>query len=204
MNHEIPFNDEAGRTRRAFGEIMFADGYVLGGADQTPAIHFGDAPGPMFKDLPGCWLHRQASFITAQLRRPGGGGGRRLRLVPPPAHRPGGDLYAGELTVVGSNANRPEVADFLERSPPEEVQCAHGWRPGVLPISPNVNVGPECYVNDILADASVVLTEALANDTGRFDASDLMPSRGRLRNVLDRDDGLRRGSTVPIPPVRPR
>jgi alpha-glucoside transport system substrate-binding protein len=43
-------------------------------------------------------------------------------------------------------------------------------------ISPNVNVGPDCYVNDILADASVVLTEALENDTGRFDASDLMPA----------------------------
>jgi alpha-glucoside transport system substrate-binding protein len=42
-------------------------------------------------------------------------------------------------------------------------------------ISPNVNVGPECYANDILADASVVLTDALSAGTGRFDASDLMP-----------------------------
>jgi alpha-glucoside transport system substrate-binding protein len=43
-------------------------------------------------------------------------------------------------------------------------------------ISPNVNVGPDCYANDILADASVILTEALAEGTGRFDASDLMPA----------------------------
>ena len=43
-------------------------------------------------------------------------------------------------------------------------------------ISPNVNVGPDCYANDILADASEILTTALEEDTGRFDASDLMPA----------------------------
>ena len=43
-------------------------------------------------------------------------------------------------------------------------------------ISPNVNVGKDCYVNTILADASVVLTEASKTGTGRFDASDLMPA----------------------------
>ena len=43
-------------------------------------------------------------------------------------------------------------------------------------ISPNVDVGPECYANDILADASVILTDALESGTGRFDASDLMPA----------------------------
>jgi alpha-glucoside transport system substrate-binding protein len=39
-----------------------------------------------------------------------------------------------------------------------------------------VNVGPDCYANDILADASEVLTTALKEGTGRFDASDLMPA----------------------------
>src|SRR5918996_630338 len=66
VSHEIPFNDEAVQNAaETFGEVMFADGYVLGGADQTPAIAFGDAPGPMFQDPPGCWLHRQATFINA-------------------------------------------------------------------------------------------------------------------------------------------
>ena len=78
--------------------------------------------------------------------------------------------------MVGSNANRPEVADFLNAFISEEVQCAMGGVQASSRISPNVNVGPDCYVNDILADASVVLTDALANDTGRFDASDLMPA----------------------------
>jgi alpha-glucoside transport system substrate-binding protein len=176
--HEIPFNDEAVVTAgERFGEIMFTDGYVLGGADQTPSIPFGDAPGPMFQDPPGCWLHRQASFITAQAGfPPEAEAGVDYDWFPLPPIDQEGTLYAGELTVVGSNANRPEVADFLERFISEEVQCAMGGVQASSRISPNVNVGPDCYVNDILADASVVLTEALENDTGRFDASDLMPA----------------------------
>ena len=66
VTHEIPFNDpavqDAGET---FGEVMFTDGYVLGGAAATADIAFGDAPLPMFEDPPKCWLHRQASFINA-------------------------------------------------------------------------------------------------------------------------------------------
>jgi alpha-glucoside transport system substrate-binding protein len=176
--HEIPFNDEAVVTAgERFGEIMFADDYVLGGADQTPSVNFGDAPAPMFQDPPGCWLHRQASFITAQPGwDPEAEAGVDYDWFPLPPIDQEGTLYAGELTVVGSNANRPEVADFLERFIAEDVQCEMGGVQASSRISPNVNVGPDCYVNDILADASVVLTEALANDTGRFDASDLMPA----------------------------
>jgi alpha-glucoside transport system substrate-binding protein len=43
-------------------------------------------------------------------------------------------------------------------------------------ISPNVDVGKECYANEILANASVILTAALKSGNGRFDASDLMPA----------------------------
>ena len=178
IKHEIPFNDEAVvNAGEIFGDIMFADGYVLGGANQTPSVNFGDAPAPLFQDPPGCWLHRQASFIQAQPGwDPEAKAGVDYDWFPLPPIDQEGTLYAGELTVVGSNANRPEVADFLNRFVSEEVQCAMGGVQASSRISPNVNVGPDCYVNDILADASVVLTEALANDTGRFDASDLMPA----------------------------
>ena len=66
VNHEIPFTDPAVKTAvQDFGDVMFHPGYVLGGADQTPSIAFGDAPLPMFDNPPGCWLHRQATFINA-------------------------------------------------------------------------------------------------------------------------------------------
>jgi alpha-glucoside transport system substrate-binding protein len=174
--HEIPFNDPAVvNAGEVFGQIMFGEGYVLGGADQTPNIPFGDAPLPMFDDPPGCWLHRQASFINASFPADSVAGEDYDWFAFPPIDQEG-TLFAGELTVVGANANRPEVVDFLEQFLSDEVQCAMGGVQASSRISPNVNVGPDCYVNDILADASEVLTTALSEGTGRFDASDLMPA----------------------------
>jgi alpha-glucoside transport system substrate-binding protein len=172
--HEIPFDDpavvEAGEL---FGEIMFTDGYVLGGADQTTAIAFGDAPAPMFEDPPGCWLHRQANFINAFFPEDAEPG-VDYDWFPFPAADQQGTLFGGEFSAVFRNA--PEVKDFLERFSGEEVQCAQGGERASSRISPNVNVGADCYVDSVLGDASEVLTTALAEGTGRFDASDLMPS----------------------------
>jgi alpha-glucoside transport system substrate-binding protein len=174
--HEIPFNDEAVvNAGELFGEIMFGEGYVLGGAEATPDIAFGDAPGPMFEDPPACWLHRQASFINANFPEDSEAGVDYDWFPLPPIDQEG-TLYAGELTVVGSNAARPEVVDFLERFLAEDVQCDMGGVQASSRISPNVDVGADCYANDILADASVILTDSLESGTGRFDASDLMPA----------------------------
>jgi alpha-glucoside transport system substrate-binding protein len=174
--HEIPFDDPsvvaAGET---FGEVMFGEGYVLGGAENTPTVPFGDAPGPMFADPPGCWLHRQASFINSFFPEDAVAGEDYDWFPLPPIDQEG-TLYGGELTVVGINGNRPEVVDFLERFIAENVQCEMGSVVASSRISPNVDVGPDCYANDILADASVILTGALEDGSGRFDASDLMPA----------------------------
>jgi alpha-glucoside transport system substrate-binding protein len=176
VNHEIPFDDEAVvNAAETFGEILFADGYVLGGASATADIAFGDAPLPMFEDPPGCWLHRQASFINSFFPEDAEAGTDYDWFPFPPIDQEG-TLFAGELTVVGTAGNRPEVIDFLERFLGEEVQCEMGGVVASSRISPNVNVGGDCYANEILADAADVLTEALEENTGRFDASDLMPA----------------------------
>ncbi|HEY7478091.1 MAG TPA: ABC transporter substrate-binding protein [Actinomycetota bacterium] len=174
--HEIPFNDESVLNAiNTFGDVMFADGYVLGGAEATPDVPFGDAPLPMFQDPPGCWLHRQASFINAFFPTDTVAGEDYDWFPLPPIDQEG-TLYAGELTVVGTAGNRAEVVDFLNQFIDQEVQCAMGGVQASSRISPNVEVGPECYANAILADASVILTESLSSGTGRFDASDLMPA----------------------------
>ena len=176
VSHEIPFNDPAVvAAGEDFGQVMFTEGYVLGGADQTPSIAFGDAPGPMFQDPPGCWLHRQASFINAFFPE-GTEAGVDYDWFPFPPIDQEGTLFAGEFAVVGTNGNRPEVVDFLNQFMGEDVQCAMGGETASSRISPNVNVGPDCYANTILADASEILTTALEEGTGRFDASDMMPA----------------------------
>jgi alpha-glucoside transport system substrate-binding protein len=178
VNHEIPFNDPAvANAAKVFGDVMFHDGYVLGGAADTPSIAFGAAPLPMFDDPPGCWLHRQANFIIAAAPFPEGSEpGVDYDWFPLPPIDQEGTLYAGEFLVVGTNGNRAEVKNFLEQFNDVPIQCAMGGSNASSRISPNINVGADCYVNPILADSSAVLTDAIANDTGRFDASDLMPA----------------------------
>jgi alpha-glucoside transport system substrate-binding protein len=174
--HEIPFNDEAVRTAgEHFGEILFTDGYVLGGAPSTAQTAFADAPLPMFNDPPGCFLHRQASFINAEFPE-GTEAGVDYDWFPLPPIEQEGTLFAGELTVVGTNGARPEVVDFLERFIAQDVQCEMGGVVESSRISPSTEVGPDCYANDILSEASEILTQALEDRTGRFDASDLMPA----------------------------
>jgi alpha-glucoside transport system substrate-binding protein len=175
VSHEIPFNDPAVQSAgEVFGEVMFGEGYVLGGADQTPSIAFGDAPGPMFQDPPGCWLHRQASFINAFFPE-GTEAGVDYDWFPFPPIDQEGTLIAGEFAVAARNA--PEVRDFMERFASQEVQCAMGGDPGSSRLSGNVEVGTDCYANEILADSSAVVSEAIEGGTARFDASDLMPAQ---------------------------
>jgi alpha-glucoside transport system substrate-binding protein len=175
--HEIPFNDPAVKTAaERFGDILFTDGYVLGGPASTAQTAFAAAPLPMFDDPPGCYLHRQATFINAEFPE-GTEAGVDYDWFPLPPIDQDGTLYAGELTVVGTAGARPEVVDFLNRFIAEDVQCEMGGVVESSRVSPNVNVGPDCYANDILADASVVLTDAIEQGTGRFDASDLMPAQ---------------------------
>jgi alpha-glucoside transport system substrate-binding protein len=175
--HEIPFNDPAVvHAGEVFGDIMFGDGYVLGGAADTPSIGFGAAPLPMFDSPPGCWLHRQASFIIGAAPFPEDAvAGVDYDFFPFPPIDQEGTLFAGEFAIIGTAGNRPEVVDFLNKFMGEEIQCSMGGEPASSRISPNVNVGPDCYANQILADSAGVLTEAISSGTGRFDASDLMP-----------------------------
>jgi alpha-glucoside transport system substrate-binding protein len=173
VTHEIPFNDEAVQNAaELFGEVMFGDGYVLGGADQTPAIAFGDAPGPMFQDPPGCWLHRQATFINAFFPPEAEAGVDFDWFAFPPIDQEG-TLFAGEFLVTFRDA--PEIRDFIEQFISQEVQCAQGRDVRSSRVSARPDVGPDCYDNDILAEASEILTTSIEEDTGRFDASDQMP-----------------------------
>jgi alpha-glucoside transport system substrate-binding protein len=173
--HEIPFNDPAVlAAAQKFGDVMFHPDYVLGGAAATASLAFGDAPLPMFDEPPGCWLHRQASFITAFFPADAVAGVDYDWFPFPTIDTPGGPLFGGEVTMAFRNA--PEVKDALERFSGQDVQCAMGGYVGSSRISPNLNVSNDCYANQILKDAADVLKEGLSSGTARFDASDLMPA----------------------------
>jgi alpha-glucoside transport system substrate-binding protein len=174
VKHEIPFNDPSVKhAAELFGKILFTPNYVLGGAKNSTGVKFGNAPGPMFNNPPGCWLHRQATFINAFFPK-GKVAGVDYDWFPFPPIDKQGILEAGELSTVFKDT--PAVRDFLKRFISQEVQCAQGKEVALARVSPNGDVGADCYSNTILANASTVLAAANKDGTGRFDASDLMPS----------------------------
>jgi alpha-glucoside transport system substrate-binding protein len=183
VSGELPFDSpEITAALDTFGQVLHTEGYVLGGASQIPSIDFRDAPDPVFSsaESPNCWLHRQASFITTFFDPAADAFPDGLTPVEdydffvfPPIDGNGGALIAGEMGAVLNN--RPEVLDFLQRFMAQEAQCAQGQLEGISRISPNIEVGADCYVNPLTASSAEAITTALADGTARFDASDLMP-----------------------------
>jgi alpha-glucoside transport system substrate-binding protein len=167
---------ESDEVKRAFdlaGQIWFTEGYVLGGPEQIAAIDFRDAPTPLFNEDGGCLMHRQASFITNFFPE-GVEAGVDYNVFAFPGADQQGALIAGELAAVFND--RPEVRAWIANFISEDTQCAQGQIEGVQRISPNVNVPTTCYADAIVATAADTISKALAADTARFDASDLMPS----------------------------
>jgi alpha-glucoside transport system substrate-binding protein len=181
VTHDLLFSSpEVTRAAELLGDIVFTDGYVLGGYENIPDIDFRDAPDPMFQDPPACYLHRQASFITTFFDAPDGrtlvaGDDYGVFAFPDIDEGVKGALGGGELAAVF--ADRPEVRAFLEDFTSQNVQCAQGSvDERIGRISPNTEVGPDCYTNPILATASGAIVDALKAEGFRFDASDLMPT----------------------------
>jgi alpha-glucoside transport system substrate-binding protein len=188
-SHEIPFNDPAVvHAFDLFGEIMFADGFVLGGADGVAAIDFRDAPDPMFNDPPSCMLHRQASFI-ANFFPEGVVPGTDADFFDFPDIDNSGAMGGGELAIMFSD--RPEVPAFLGAYADVPLQCiqasptgdgVHGNGSGegdtavIERISANAGTPSSCYESDTVKKQAEAVAAALGNNTFVFDGSDLMPS----------------------------
>jgi len=177
-NHEIPFNDPAVQAAfDKFGEIMFADGFVLGGAAGVSAIDFRDAPDPMFNDPPNCLLHRQASFIANFFPEPLPR--EDAAFFPFPAidtSLPAAAMGGGELAMVFNN--RPEVKAAVEAYAGVDLQCVQASGagvPGIERISANANTPNDCYVTDTVKLQAEGIASALGANGFVFDASDLMP-----------------------------
>lgn len=175
VTNEVKFTDQpimdAGKT---FGDLLFGDNdqFVLGGAAQVPSIDFRDAPDPMFNDPPSCYMTGLWTFITNFFPE-GVTALEDYNFFPfPTIDGNGGALIGGELAGVLNN--RPEVLDFVKRFVSKDVQCAQGSIEGIARISPNIEVGSDCYRDQLIGQAADTITAALSDGTARFDASDLM------------------------------
>ncbi|MEO0540946.1 MAG: ABC transporter substrate-binding protein, partial [Cyanobacteria bacterium P01_A01_bin.105] len=165
--HDIPFTAEPIQAAlEQFGQIALNPDYVYGGSTGVISIPFGDSPTPLFADPPGCYLHRQASFIADFLPEsvvPG----EDVQVFLLPGAAPDPPLLTGGL-VFGLLKDTPagrQVMDYLATVEPHQSWAARGY------ISPHQAVDLSTYPNDLVRQQAEILQQAT---TIRFDGSDLM------------------------------
>ena len=175
-SHEIPFDDEQVVTAiEEFGEIIHTQGNVRGGPQGSINTPFGESVSPMLNDPPGCFLHRQANFITTFMPEDVQQNlTDNVGVFVLPGDLEGGFegtplLGAGDLAAAFVNdSDVVEVMEFLA-SPDFGTEWAAegGW------MSPSAEFDTSNYANEI--DQQIAELAAGA-DTFRFDGSDLMPA----------------------------
>lgn len=189
--HNIPFNDE--RVIAAFdkyGEIMFGDGFVLGGAENVENIDFRDSVGPLFNDPPGCLMLKQGSFITNFFEQSPGfeeGEDAEIGVFSFPTIDGNTGAMGGGDTIMVFNGT-PENAQIVKDWITPEWQCTlaspggggvapfggHGV-PGVERLPGHKDVNLDCYETEASRVFAGAITEALDANTFVFDGGDLMP-----------------------------
>ncbi len=189
--HQIPFNDERiVSSFDTFGEILFGEGFVLGGAENIESIDFRDALIPLFNDPAGCLMFKQGSFITNFFNQaPGYEEGEESEIGTfafPSIDGNGGAMGGGDTILVfdGSPENVQIVKDWI--SPDWQCTLASASGGGVAPYGGHGVAGVErlpghkdvdlnCYESDNAKVFAEAITEALATNTFVFDGGDLMP-----------------------------
>ena len=173
-NHEIPWTDPAVKNAwETWGTVVTDPEMIYGGTPFVLSTNFGEAPFPMFDDPPGCYLHRQASFITSFITEqyPDLVAGEDYNFFQfPPIEAEQGQplLVAGDL--FGMFNDTPQSRALMNYLVTADAQSIWAERGGFL--SANKTVDPAVYPDQLTQQIGEMLTSATAV---RFDASDLMP-----------------------------
>lgn len=171
VNRDIPFTDPQVKAAfETFGNMARNRDYVYGGTIGVISTPFGDAPRPLFDDPPGCYLHRQASFIVEFLPdRAEPGTNLSVFPLPPMDPESGSAVLMGGI-LFGVFNDTPAVQAlmaYLATPEPHAIWAGLGSY-----ISPHQQVSLEAYPDDITRRQAEILQNA---DILRFDGSDLMP-----------------------------
>jgi alpha-glucoside transport system substrate-binding protein len=174
VNHEILFTDPA--VKNAAEMMMNIWGnpeFVLGGTTGIVSTNFGDAPKPMFEDLPPCMLHRQGNFITgffpedvqADLDNRVGVFG-----LPPIDPQWGTPVLGGGDQFIMFH-DRPEVRQFMEFL--TTWKAGEAWAKAGGALFAHQDQDLSAYPDSLSRTQAELLLNA---EVFRFDASDLMPA----------------------------
>lgn len=153
-----------------FGKIALNPKYVAGGTTGIISIPFGDSPNLLFENPPGCYLHRQATFITSFFPE-NVVVGKDVDVFPLPGIKKEFGLpllVAGEIVAVLNDT--PEVRalmEYLTTAKPHEIFVSKGGY-----ISPHKQVSLDAYPDEVTKRQAKILAQA---EVVRFDGSDMMP-----------------------------
>jgi len=184
VNHEIPFNDPIVKNAATYlSQIMHTDGYVVGGTDAIVSTFFGDAQNPMFErdgnGNPGCFMHRQASFIPGFWPEDAKEGlGTETTFFPFPDMEVPSDtvLGAGDMWAVLVNDEATQaVVDFMLSENYFDAIATDKAGTGSTRISAHIGFDTSKYWSPTTQKQADFLKAALAANVFRFDGSDNMP-----------------------------
>jgi alpha-glucoside transport system substrate-binding protein len=173
--HRIPFQSPTVRTAfQQLGQILFPKGFVDGGPAAASRRLIDDAQTPMVRgDPPGCWLYQFPGFATQFV--PPHSLRTRTAFFPFPSLTAGstGGMLGGAI-LVGAFSDRPEVREVLRffLGPDFGANMVTGTGGS---MSPNRHFDTANYP-PALRRTGEALKAALAADSFRMDASDLMPA----------------------------
>ena len=172
VDNSVPFDDpRIVEAIEIFGSFARNDAWVQGGAQAAATTDFRDSPAGLFSFPPGCYMHKQASFIPTFF--PEGsefGVDFDFFYFPPFAEQDLGSpvLGAGTLFAITNESEATRgLIEFLKTPIAHEVWMAQS---GFL--TPHQGVNLDTFASDSLRAMNAILLEAT---TFRFDASDLMP-----------------------------
>jgi alpha-glucoside transport system substrate-binding protein len=149
------------------------DSNVNGGSKTILSQPFGNGGDGMFKTPPKCYMHNQASFITANfVSQDKVTPGTDFNFFPLPDVDPqfaGAHVGAGDAFSMLKDT--PQARALIKYLTTPEAQAIWVKRGGKL--SPNKTFDPANYPDDITRSVATVMTTAKIFD---FDAGDLMPT----------------------------
>jgi alpha-glucoside transport system substrate-binding protein len=191
QGYEIPFNDPAVVAAfDTFGELIFAEGFVLGGSENIAGVAVTDSPGPLFNDPPGCLMLKQGSFARNWMVDLTGYTPEKaaeLKVFPFPTIDGNAGAMGGGDTLIVFNGT-PENAQLVKDWITPDWQCTlasydgggvspyggHGVE-GVERLPANRFTDLNCLNSEENQFIAQAVWDAMAANGFVFDASDLMP-----------------------------
>ncbi|MGH9187172.1 MAG: ABC transporter substrate-binding protein [Acidimicrobiales bacterium] len=175
VNHEIPFDDpQIVEAADMLNEIWQNPDFVRGGTQTILTTPFGDSPRSLFDDPPGCFMHRQANFISESfpddVQASLATDDPAAAVFPLPAIEGGAApvLTAGDVAAMTSDGDAVlQAMAFLGTR-----DFAEGWASAGGYFSPHEGFDASLYTTEIERQIGGILADA---SEVRFDGSDLMP-----------------------------